>query len=271
MIRRVLAVLAALLAGFAVLSVVQPEPIPAVEHDRGCPRAFPHRLTADSDGRLFARAVAEFVVCSDAAGTATLIANGTEAVWTLLSPAGVAVHRDWADALSRSFLRFVESSAPVVPPGAVVVVARPPSQVRAVIDPALTIAKLAHDELAASLAAQSPLLLDATVEGALAGNRNALTSCLRDVIARIPDAAESLMISGNPAPRIIDAAEEVAAQGDGSCREAWQAAKVRAGVPVEDAASLAVDVARWRHDERFIIRAVSASISYLALTRRSPA
>ncbi|WP_210508808.1 hypothetical protein [Naasia sp. SYSU D00057] len=271
MIRRVLAVLAALLTGLLVLSVVQPDPVPAVERDRGCPRAFPQRLTADSDGRLFSRAVAEFVVCADAAGTTTLIANGTEAVWTLLSPTGVAVHRDWADALSRSFLRFVDSPTPVVPPGAVVVVARPPSHVHAVIDPTLTIAKLAHDELAASLAAQSPLLLDATIEGALTGNRNALTRCLRDVLARIPDAAESLLISGNPAPRIIDAAEEVAVQGEGSCRESWQSAKIGAGIPAADAESLAADVSRWRQDERFIIRAVSASISYLALTRPSAA
>src|SRR3954471_5988058 len=198
-IRRVLAVLVVLAAALTALVLLRPEAPGSADPDRGCPTQFPHRMTGDLAGRLFSRAVAALVICSDPAGRTTMVANRTEAVWTLRAPTHVVVQRDPRNALNRSFLRIAATDVPALPPGSVVVVARPPSEAQVEIDPRLTLAKLVHDELAASLAAQNPLLLDATVEHALAGNRTALSRCLDDVVARIVDPG-SLLISGNPVP-----------------------------------------------------------------------
>lgn len=269
MIRRLVAVLAGIAVVLGGLALLRPGTPLEEARDRGCPAEFPHRMTGDIDGRLFSRAVAALVICTDPAGTTTLLANRSEAVWTLREPGRVIVQRDPRNSFNRSFLRIVDSRIPALPPGSVVAVARPPSEAEVAIDPQLTLAKLVHDELATSLAAQNPQLLDATVESALDGNRTALSRCLLEVVAHL-DSPASLLLSGNPAPRLIRAAQEAAAE-DNACTRAWRTAKVGAGVTQEQASPLSDDVARWREDERFIIRAVSASIAYIALTSRAAA
>lgn len=267
--RRLIAlVLSAVLvvAAGASLSALLPGPRTATARDSGCPAAFPARLTPHPVGNLYSRALAGLVVCSDASGTATLVTNLTDAVWVVDEPRQVVVHRAPTTSLNESFLRLVHGALPAIPAGAAVQVYRPASSLRLVIDPWLTLAQLTHDQLALSLAAQSPFLLDGTIRHALQANRATLMRCVRAVLERVPDPGP-LLAGGNPAPRITETAAVVAANGAGGCSQAWVTTKLNAGVPREAITSLASDVRAWRRDSRFAVRSISASITYWALTQ----
>lgn len=118
------------------------------------------------------------------------------------------------------------------------------------IDPALTIAQLAHDELAGSLAlgSRSGRVLDRY--GDLLG------ACLGFLLADIGP-PEPVLATGNPTPSIIDAAERLASTG-GVCPVAWGSV----GGP-----SFADDVASWRRHSGFAVWGMSAASAYIALTR----
>jgi hypothetical protein len=267
--RRLIAVaLSAVLAIAAVASASALTPAPTMSQGRdlGCPAAFPARLTPRPAGNLYSRALAGLVVCSDRTGTATLVTNSTDAVWVIDEPQDVIVHRDPTTSLNRSFLRLIHGERTAIPAGSSVRVFRPASSLRLVIDPYLTLAQLTHDQLAFSLAAQSPFLLDGTIQNGLELNRATLLRCVRAVLAPLRDPGP-LLAGGNPAPRLTETAATVAANGAGGCSEAWVDTKLNAGVPRGSITSLASDVRAWRRDARFAIRSISASIAYWALTQ----
>lgn len=224
---------------------------PVALQDARCPRGYPVLLPIGrSEGSVYSRALARLVVCSDSSGTATAISNRTEAVWVLDTPSHVAIHRLSSSSLTTSFLRLFASPSPAIPTGATVVVMRPASEVRVRIDAGLTLAQLTHDELARFLAlgSGSGRVLDRY--GDLLG------ACLASVLTEVgpPD---QVLLSGNPAPALIDAAERLAA-ADGVCTAVWRAA---GGQSLED------DVGAWRRHAGFAIRGMSASITYSALAQ----
>jgi hypothetical protein len=256
---------AVLVVAGVVAALVGRMPVPPTGQaaDEGCPAAFPHRLTSTPSGSLYARSLAAFLGCTDEGGTATFLANGTDAVWVLREPREVPLHRVGSSALTDSFLRYVHSPFAVLPAGATAVVPRSPASVTLRIDPLLTVAQLAHDELAGSLGDQQAGLVSAALEQRAGAARAALVGCIDAVIARIEDPAP-LMASGDPPPTISAAAREVAATSTG-CGSAWLNAKEAAGTPSGQVTSFAYDVSRWETDASFRVRAVSASIAYWAL------
>ncbi|BDZ47630.1 hypothetical protein [Naasia aerilata] len=240
-----------------------PSPPAGAPADEGCPSAFPHRLTPTPSGSLYDRSLAAFLVCTDTHGTRTFLSNGTDAVWVVRAPKDIPMQRLGSSSLTASFLRYVDSPVPVLPAGVSVIVPRSPGTLELRIDPLLTVAQLAHDEIAGSLGDQEEGLLNAALEQRSGRARAALLRCTDAVIAHLGD-PEPVLATGDPAPAIGAAASEVAATTSG-CGAAWREAKTAAFVSSEQITSFAYDVARWEDDSTFRVRAVSASIAWWAL------
>lgn len=240
-----------------------PSPPAGAPADEGCPSAFPTRLTPTPSGSLYARSLAAFLVCTDTHGTRTFLSNGTDAVWVLRAPRDAPLQRLGSSALTASFLNYVHAPVPVLPAGVSVIVPRSPGSLDLRIDPLLTLAQLAHDQIARSLGTQESRLLDAALDQPDSRARAALLICTDAVVARIEDPSP-LLASGDPAPEIGAVASEVAATSSG-CGAAWREAKTAAFVSSGQVTSFAYDVARWERDSTFRVRAVSASIAWWAL------
>jgi hypothetical protein len=259
-------ILTAVLLATGVLAALvgrMPSPPSGAPADKGCPTAFPNRLTSTPSGNLYSRSLAAFLVCTDAHGTRTFLSNGTDAVWVVRAPQDAPVQRLGSSALTASFLRYVDAPYPVLPAGVSVVVPRSPGALDLRIDPLLTVAQLAHDEIAGSLGDQQEGLLNAALEQTAGRPRAALVGCTDALLARIGDPA-TVLASGDPAPTIAAAGSEVAGTSSG-CGVAWREAKTAAFVSYEQITSFAYDVARWEDDSTFRVRAVSASIAWWAL------
>ncbi|WP_210478846.1 hypothetical protein [Naasia sp. SYSU D00948] len=247
----VIALVLALAAGAVVTAGSPPAP-GAAAPDEGCPSDYPTLIAPGTrETTYYSRALRGLIVCSNPMGTATLFSNRTDAVWVLEEPSHVGLHRLPSSSLSDSFVRLVASPSPAIPSGTAIVVPRAPSEVRVRVNAELTLAQLAHDQLAGSLA------LDASGGHVLARYGGLLGECLGLLIAEI-ESPEAVLASGNPAPHLIEAAQRLAASR-GTCPEVWRAV---GGGSLED------DVAGWRRHAGFAVRAVSAAITYRALLRQ---
>jgi len=239
----------ALVAAVAAVNGTPPAPA-SVEQSEGCPRDYPTLIAAGNPyGTLHSRALSGLVVCTEPHGTATLVITRTDAVWLLEETADVALHRLSTSTHSRSFLALAAGPRPAIPSGAAVIIPTSPSDLRLTIDPELTLAQLAHDELASSLAVGTRNL------PVLDRIRGVLSVCLRSLVADI-GSPEAVLETASPAPMIIEAAERLAARDD-RCAAVWQAA---------GGDSLAEDVAAWRRHSGFVVRAMSAAVVYTALS-----
>ena len=115
--------------------------------DGDCPPDHPYGLTVTTDVPEEEQYLDDIPACTDPAGTATWLHNGTEAVWTITSTtteSGQVVPVE--EGLEQtSFVEAVHPSDPVLLPGEDVVVGLTPTSVKWSIDLPLSFAWSAHD------------------------------------------------------------------------------------------------------------------------------
>jgi hypothetical protein len=242
-----LGVCAATAAGFLA---APPSAAPADEREPGCPSGFP-RLVTSGDAGL------GLLVCSDEAGTRTLLRNETPAVWVVEpdSPAPVG-----ALPLSRAALSFadlVEVPDSYLPSDAAAVVPVSPERIRLTVDPALTIAPLAHDQLVDSLGTSGgeALRLEPSVP------RRALTACLLATLEHV-ESPGSALAHGAPAAVLAEAAAGVDAGSWSDCGRAWLEAKAASGWPEGQVTSFVSDIVGWDVSPRLTERGEAAAALY---------
>jgi hypothetical protein len=165
--------------------------------------------------------------------------------------------------LNTSFLDLVGEAGPVIPSGAVVAALRPVADLSLRIDPRLTVAQLAHDQLVSVLGGDNDLMW-AALTPARSVARRALSVCLAALMDRLEPTGA--LASGFPADAISTAAA-AAAQGPWSdCGATWLEAKLDFGLPPDEATSFADDVHGWQRSLLFAARSQAAAHAYRVVT-----
>ncbi|WP_210478844.1 hypothetical protein [Naasia sp. SYSU D00948] len=247
----------AICATAVVGALLAPPPPPAMEAAEGCTEDFP-RLVLPGRAELEG-----LVVCSDAAGTSTLVRNDTAAVWVVESDSRSGVHLLPLDEHTRSFAGLLDGSGSSVPAGAVAVVPQPPAGVRLHIDARLTMAQLAHDQLVATLGRKDgPALAALRPEPTVA--RRALVECLAGTLRNVPSPGCALA-DGRPLEVLAAAAAAIEADGRSLCGVLWLEAKANANLPSVDQTAFVADIVGWERNAGFTARADAAAAAYLQM------
>jgi hypothetical protein len=235
-------------------------PAEAQADDAQCSAAFPKRIAEVGPTRRGPYAGA-LLLCSNSSRSATLVLNGTRAVWSVQTPPFTTTYRYPMSSLNKSFLDQVDYPVPLLPAGASMVVFASPNEFGVTVEPGATLAQLAHDQLLDSLAGQSDSLLWAALtDGTTA--RRALGRCVGTILTRA-DAAPEVLRTGVPAQQLQVAAREVAANS--VCAAEWVQAKVDAGIDRGQITSLASDVSRWPDNAIFRLRGSAAADTWRVL------
>jgi hypothetical protein len=228
----------------------------AAPPDPECADAFPRLVLPGGDAGY-----AGLVVCSDSAGTSTLIRNDSAAVWAVDSDAPVHL-MPLADR-ARSFTDLIDGPRSFIPSGAVGVIALPVERLGLRVDPRLTVAQLAHDQIVATLARKNgpaPAALDPRPSVA----RRALLVCLGATLSNVGDARLALT-SDDPAGVLAEAAAAVDSQGRTFCGGLWLEAKFNANLPSGYQTTFTSDIVGWDRNAEFAERANAAAAIYRLL------
>ncbi|MCU1571319.1 MAG: hypothetical protein JWR33_2060 [Naasia sp.] len=250
------AVIAAAVAVLGLPALLSPTPgEPGGIRDPECAAAFPEQLDFPAQGD----AIARLVVCTNEAHTAMFVLNRTRAVWTVLG--NVSVFRTPMSSANASFASVVSSAEPMIPSGGTLVVLASPDQVVLRLDPRLTVAQLAHDQLTSTLGSASNELMWAAFRPDGGSARHALVSCLDALVDRAGD-PDTLLRTSRASAGIAEAAAAAAAASWSGCGANWLAAKLDAGLYPGKITSLAYDVSDWDSNAMFEIRSNAASVAY---------
>ena len=228
---------------------------PAASPDPECADAFPRLVLAGDAG------FEGLVVCSDSAGTGTLIRNESAAVWSVDSDA--SVHLLPLAERARSFTDLVDGAQSFIPSGAAGLIGQPVERLGLRVDPRLTVAQLAHDQIIATLARKNgpaPAALDPRPSVA----RRALLVCLVATLSNVGNARVALS-SGDPAGVLAEAAKAVDSQGRTFCGGLWLEAKFNANLPSGYQTTFTSDIVGWDRNVQFAARANAAAEVYLRL------
>lgn len=242
------------------LAVAGASPAQAQADDAQCSAAFPKRIAEVGPTRRGPYAGA-LLLCSNASRSATLVLNGTRAVWSVQTSPFTSTYRYPMSSLNKSFLDQVDYPVPLLPAGASMVVFASPNRVRVTVEPGATLAQLAHDQLLDSLAGQSDSLLWAALTDGTSA-RQALGRCVGTILTRA-DSAPVVLRTGVPAQELQVAAQEVAANS--ACATEWVEAKADAGIDRGQITSLASDVSRWPDNAIFRLRGSAAADTWRVL------
>lgn len=245
-----LGVCAATAAGFLA---VPPSEAPAEDRDPGCPSGFPRLVTSGDSGL-------GLVVCSDEAGTRTLVRNATPAVWLVEPDSPAPLGALPLSPAALSFADLVEVPDSYLPSDAAAVVPVSPERIRLTVDPALTIAQLAHDQLVDSLGASG----DAALRLEPSGPRRALSACLLATLEHV-ESPGCALADGAPAAVLAEAAAGVDAGSWSDCGRAWLEAKIASGWPEGQVTSFVSDTVGWDISPRLTERGEAASALYQRL------
>jgi hypothetical protein len=247
-----------LAVGALVVALVVPHGAPAhPAQDSQCNAPFPVKLFPNEQTEARLR---HMIVCSNRAGTATLILNRTRAVWVIDTPTPRPVYRLHASEDSASFLDLIGSAAHAVPSGSSVILLSPATTTQLRVDAALTLAELVHDQLLTALGSLDELRR-AAADASPSSARRALTSCLHAILDQLGEPRRALA-HGGPAPAVVDAAKRVGAETSSDCVLDWLQAKMDSGMPSVDVTPFAYDVVGWSADDRFAGYVVSAGETY---------
>src|SRR4051794_9653438 len=136
-------------AGIAVAALVAlPYFGPADPPSEGCPRPFPRAVLAPDPGSGRSSGIS---ICTDTAGTSTLLINDGPDVWTVDATPQLSMIRVRFTDRTRSFTDLTEAPTTAVPSGSAAVVPASPSSIALRVDARLTVAQLTHDQLLRTL------------------------------------------------------------------------------------------------------------------------
>jgi hypothetical protein len=207
-------------------------------------------------------------VCSNRAGTATLILNRTRAVWVIDMPAPRPHYRlrttdeneSFLDLVGPEDLDLVGRRGVPVPSGSSVIWLGPAATTRLRVDARLTLAQLVYDQFLTSLDSPDELRRTALTTSP-SSTRRALGSCLHAMLTELGEPQRALAW-GDPAPPLAQAASRIGARSSSACALDWLQAKVEWGAAPVDSTPFADDVRGWSDDRRFAGYIVSAGETY---------
>ena len=227
---------------------------PVAEPASGCLAEYPEGLAVSWTGSDSTTYVGQVIACTDPSHASTYIRNDSEAVFTLAAAiAGTPVTHLSDDLRLESFRQTAgqeQNPAAVLSPGADVIVAAPPADVRWTLDPQLSLAWMVHDTLTDKVEAFGEAQLVSMLSKDSA-RRRALVTCALTAYHAAGDASP-IWQSSQPSEQLLAALG--IGTGATNCARAWQAAddvELSRGVRT---ATWSDDIVRLADDADFLVQ-----------------